>query len=128
MDLRDHQIRWWHDYNAIGGEDECAPFLVSSRGYGLVWDNPSKTIVDLGLNGRNVWSSEVGDRVSYLVIVGQTTDEVFAGYRLLTGVRHMLPSVSFEIEITWSPNRRLLLRTHSNASILWAQLSSDQYC
>ncbi len=50
MDLRDHQIRCWHDYGAIGGEDVCVPFMVSSRGYGLVWDNPSKTTIDLGFN------------------------------------------------------------------------------
>ena len=72
MDLRDHEIRCWHDYGAIGGEDVCVPFLVSNRSYGLVWDNPSKTTVDLGFNGRNSWSSEVGDRVSYFVIVGDT--------------------------------------------------------
>ena len=52
MDLRDHEIRCWHDYGVIGGEDVCVPFLVSSLGYGLVWDNPSKTTVDLGFNGR----------------------------------------------------------------------------
>ena len=46
MDLRDHEVRCWHDYAAIGGEDVCVPFMVSSRGYGLVWDNPSKTTVD----------------------------------------------------------------------------------
>jgi alpha-D-xyloside xylohydrolase len=91
MDLRDHQIRCWHDYGAIGGEDVCVPFLVSTGGYGLVWDNPSKTTVDLGFNGRNVWSSEVGNRVSYFVIAGDTSDEIYAGYRLLTGVTHMLP-------------------------------------
>lgn len=91
MDLRDHEIRCWHDYNAIGGEDVCVPFMVSSRGYGLLWDNPSKTTVDLGFNGRNSWSSEVGDRVSYFVIAGQTSDEIYEGYRLLTGVTHMLP-------------------------------------
>ena len=91
MDLRDHEIRCWHDYGAIGGEDVCVPFLVSSLGYGLVWDNPSKTTVDLGFNGRNVWSSEVGDRVSYFVIAGDTSDEIYEGYRLLTGVTHMLP-------------------------------------
>ena len=91
MDLRDHEIRCWHDYMAIGGEDVCVPFMVSSRGYGLVWDNPSKTTVDLGFNGRNVWSSEVGDRVSYFVIAGETSDEIYEGYRLLTGVTHMLP-------------------------------------
>ncbi|MBT9330451.1 TIM-barrel domain-containing protein [Paracidobacterium acidisoli] len=91
MDLRDHQIRCWHEYSAIGGEDVCVPFMVSSRGYGLVWDNPSKTTVDLGFNGRNVWSSEVGDRVSYFVIAGKTSDEIYEGYRLLTGVTHLLP-------------------------------------
>jgi alpha-glucosidase/alpha-D-xyloside xylohydrolase len=91
MDLRDHQVRCWHDYSAIGGEDVCVPFMVSSRGYGLVWDNPSKTTVDLGFNGQNVWSSEVGDRVSYFVIAGETSDKIYEGYRLLTGVTHMLP-------------------------------------
>ena len=91
MDLRDHEIHCWHEYNAIGGEDVCVPFMVSSRGYGLIWDNPSKTTIDLGFNGRNVWSSQVGDRVSYFVIAGQTSDEIYEGYRLLTGVTHLLP-------------------------------------
>ncbi len=91
MDLRDHQIHCWHDYGAIGGEDVCVPFMVSTRGYGMIWDNPSKTTVDLGFNGRNVWSSEVGERVSYFVIAGQTSDEIYHGYRLLTGATHLLP-------------------------------------
>jgi len=91
MDLRDHEIDCWHDYSAIGGEDVCVPFMVSSRGYGLVWDNPSKTTIDLGFNGKNVWSSQVGNRVSYFVIAGDTTDQIYEGYRLLTGVTHMLP-------------------------------------
>jgi alpha-D-xyloside xylohydrolase len=91
MDLRNHEVRCWHDYTALGGEDVCVPFMISTRGYGLVWDNPSKTTVDLGFNGRNVWSSEVGDRVSYFVIAGKTSDEIYEGYRLLTGVTHMLP-------------------------------------
>ncbi len=95
MDLRDHEIHCWHDYGAIGGEDVCVPFMLSSRGYGLMWDNPSKTTVDLGFNGRNTWSSEVGDRVSYFVIAGDTSDEIYEGYRLLTGVTHMLPKAAY---------------------------------
>jgi alpha-D-xyloside xylohydrolase len=73
----------------------CVPFLVSTGGYGLVWDNPSKTTVDLGFNERNVWSSEVGDRVSFFVIAGESSDEIYAGYRLLTGVTHMLPKATY---------------------------------
>jgi alpha-D-xyloside xylohydrolase len=95
MDLRDHQIRCWHDYVAIGGESVCVPFMVSTRGYGLIWDNPSKTTVDLGFNGRNVWSSDVGDRVSYFVIAGASNGEIYQGYRLLTGVTHLLPRATY---------------------------------
>ena len=91
MDLRDHEIRCWHDYSALGGENVCVPFMVSNLGYGLVWDNPSKTTVQLGFNGQNLWSSELGDRVSYFVIAGNNADEIYEGYRLLTGVTHMLP-------------------------------------
>lgn len=95
MDLRDHEVRCWQDYVALGGESVCVPFMVSSLGYGLVWDNPSKTTIELGFNHRNVWSSEVGDRVSYFVIAGDNTDEIYTGYRLLTGVTHMLPKTVY---------------------------------
>src|SRR5579884_2139177 len=95
MDLRNHQVRCWHDYSAIGGEDVCVPFLISTRGYGLIWDNPSKTTIDLGFNNRNVWSSEAGNRVSYFVIAGNTSDEIYEGYRLLTGVTHLLPRAAY---------------------------------
>ncbi|MGA8632035.1 MAG: TIM-barrel domain-containing protein, partial [Terracidiphilus sp.] len=95
LDLRDHRIKCWHDYDEIGGETVCVPFLVSSRDYGLIWDNPSKTTIDLGFNLRNVWSSEVGDRVSFFVIAGDNSDEIYEGYRQLTGVTHMLPKATY---------------------------------
>ncbi len=95
LDLRDHSIRCWHQYGAIGGETVCVPFMVSSRGYGLIWDNPSRTIVNLGFNQQNVWTSEVGDRVSFFVIAGKTTDQIYEGYRQLTGVTHLLPKAAY---------------------------------
>src|ERR1035441_1783014 len=95
LDLRDHQVRCWHDYNAIGGQNVCVPFMVSSRGYGLIWDNPSKTTINLGFNQQNVWSSEIGDRVSFFVIAGANTDEIYQGYRQLTGVTHLLPKSAY---------------------------------
>jgi alpha-D-xyloside xylohydrolase len=95
LDLRDHQIKCWHDYSAIGGENVCVPFLISSRGYGLIWDNPSKTTINLGFNQQNTWSSEIGDRVSFFVIVGDKTDEIYQGYRQLTGITHMLPRATY---------------------------------
>jgi alpha-glucosidase/alpha-D-xyloside xylohydrolase len=95
LDLRDHRIPCWHDYGGIGGENVCVPFMVSSRGYGLIWDNPSKTTIDLGINQQNLWSSEVGDRVSFFVIAGEKSDEIYSGYRQLTGVTHLLPKATY---------------------------------
>jgi alpha-D-xyloside xylohydrolase len=95
LDLRDHRIDCWHAYEAIGGEDVCVPFMVSSRGYGLIWDNPSKTTIDLGFNQQNIWSSEVGDRVSFFVIAGEKSDEIYQGYRQLTGITHLLPKAAY---------------------------------
>jgi alpha-D-xyloside xylohydrolase len=95
LDLRDHQIRCWHDYSAIGGQNVCVPFMISSRGYGLIWDNPSKTTINLGFNQQNVWSSEIGDRVSFFVIAGANSDEIYQGYRQLTGITHMLPKAAY---------------------------------
>jgi alpha-glucosidase/alpha-D-xyloside xylohydrolase len=95
LDLRDRRIECWHNYGAIGGENVCVPFMVSSRGYGIIWDNPSKTTIDLGFNQQNVWSSEVGDRVSFFVIAGEKTDDIYTGYRQLTGVTHLLPKATY---------------------------------
>jgi len=95
LDLRDHQIRCWHDYSALGGQNVCVPFMISSKDYGLIWDNPSKTTINLGFNQQNVWSSEVGDRVSFFVVAGTKSDEIYQGYRQLTGTTHMLPRATY---------------------------------
>ena len=36
-----------------------------------------------------------GDRVSFFVIAGNKTDEIYAGYRLLTGSTPMLPKAAY---------------------------------
>jgi len=95
LDLRDHHISCWHNYDAPGGEEVCVPFMISSRGYGLVWDNPSKTHITLGINGVNTWSSDIADQISFFVIAGKTTDDIYAGYRTISGVTHLLPKAAY---------------------------------
>jgi alpha-D-xyloside xylohydrolase len=95
LDHRGHTVRCWHDYTATGGPSMGIPFLVTNRGYGMIWDNPSKTTIEPGFNEQTRWLSEVGDRVSYFVIAGKTTDEIYAGYRLLTGATPMLPKAAY---------------------------------
>jgi alpha-D-xyloside xylohydrolase len=95
LDHRGHPVHCWHDYNAPGGQSVCVPFLVTNKGYGLVWDNPSKTTISPGFNEQTNWSSESGNRVSFFVIAGATADEIYAGYRLLTGPTALLPRSAF---------------------------------
>ena len=95
LDHRGHPVRCWADYTAPAAPSFCVPFLVTNKGYGLLWDNPSKTTISPGFNEQTRWESEVGDRVSFFVIAGATADEIYAGYRLLTGPTHMLPKAAF---------------------------------
>ena len=90
LDHRGHPVHSWHDYDAPGGASVGVPFLVTNKGYGLLWDNPSRTTIEPGFNERTRWVSEVGRRVSYFVIAGSSTDDIYAGYRYLTGVTPLL--------------------------------------
>ena len=79
LDHRGHAVRCWQDYTAPAAPSSCVPFLITNKGYGLVWDNPSKTTIEPGFNEQTRWISEVGDRVSFFVIAGATADEIYAG-------------------------------------------------
>jgi len=95
LDHRSHTVRCWHDYNAAGGPSIGVPFLITNRGYGMIWDNASKTTIEPGFNEQTRWTSEAGDRVSFFVIAGANTDEIYAGYRQLTGTTPMLPKAAY---------------------------------
>ena len=95
LDHRGHAVRCWNDYLATAAPSTCVPFAITNKGYGLVWDNPSKTLIEPGFNERTRWTSQVGDRVSFFVIAGDTADEIYAGYKLLTGPTPMLPKAAY---------------------------------
>jgi alpha-D-xyloside xylohydrolase len=95
LDRRGHAVRCAHDYNAPAGPSVCVPFVVTNKGYGLVWDNPGKTTAQFGFNEVTKWTSDVGQRVSFFVIEGKTYDEIYEGYKLLTGDVPMLPKAAY---------------------------------
>jgi len=95
LDLRGRSIECAHDYDAAAGPSVCVPFVVTNKGYAIVWDNPSKTRVDFAFNERTKWTSQVGQRVSFFVIAGDTYDKLYEGYRLLTGDVPMLPKSAY---------------------------------
>jgi alpha-D-xyloside xylohydrolase len=61
-----------------------SPVLVSTAGYGIFWDNYSKTIFD-DRGGKTSFWSEVGDNIDYYFFYGPTIDQEISGYRQLTG-------------------------------------------
>jgi Alpha-glucosidases, family 31 of glycosyl hydrolases len=64
--------------------DAVTPFLISTKNYGILWDNYSKTIFVDNEQGTSLWS-DVANSVDYYFIYGNTMDSVIAGYRNLTG-------------------------------------------
>ena len=95
LDHRGHTVRCWNDYLAPAAPSTCVPFMITNKGYGILWDNPSKTTIETGFNERTKWTSEVGDRVSFFVIAGANADEIYSGYKLLTGPTHLLPKAAY---------------------------------
>jgi len=74
--------------------DIAVPFLVSSAGYGILWDMYSMGVIESRGNVLRVWF-EAGDYLSYFVVYGSDLDRVIAGYRWLTGKAVMLPRYAF---------------------------------
>jgi alpha-D-xyloside xylohydrolase len=67
------------------------PFFLSSKGYGVLWNNASVT--DWNNRFRQVLAirSSAGDAVDYYFIQGPSFDRILAGYRQLTGQAPMFP-------------------------------------
>jgi alpha-D-xyloside xylohydrolase len=95
LDHRQRPIVCANDYLAPASPSYCVPFVVTNKGYGIVWDNPSSTRISPAFDGETKWTSTLGKRVSFFVIAGKTTDEIYSGYRLLTGATPMLPKTAY---------------------------------
>jgi alpha-D-xyloside xylohydrolase len=66
------------------------PFIVSTRGYGLLFDSYSALTFADGKDGTAV-TSDVVDDLDYYFVLGPSMDEAIEGYRELTGAATMLP-------------------------------------
>jgi alpha-D-xyloside xylohydrolase len=61
------------------------PMLVSTKGYGIFWNNASHSRFNNRFANYLYLSSEVADVLDYYFIYGPDLDKVVAGYRELTG-------------------------------------------
>ncbi|HTN35765.1 MAG TPA: TIM-barrel domain-containing protein [Arachidicoccus sp.] len=74
--------------------DIAIPFLQSTKGYGLYWDNYSATIYHDSA-GKMSLTSEAGSCIDYYLIAGENADAIIGGYRKLTGTVPLFPLWSF---------------------------------
>ncbi|MGC2259851.1 MAG: glycoside hydrolase family 31 protein [Candidatus Sulfotelmatobacter sp.] len=63
----------------------AVPFLVSSNGYGIFWNNDSRSRFNNRFANYLYISSEVADVIDYYFFYGPNLDKVVAAYRELTG-------------------------------------------
>jgi alpha-D-xyloside xylohydrolase len=61
------------------------PLLVSTNGYGIFWNNPSRSVVNNRFVHWLYMSGEVADRVDYYFLYGPDADQIIGRYRQLTG-------------------------------------------
>lgn len=69
----------------------AVPVVNSTRGWGLIWTNPSRTIFKDSAEGME-FTSDYGNIVDYYVYGGKSLDDLVASYRRLSGTMPMLPS------------------------------------
>ncbi len=80
------------------------PFLISSRGWGILWDNYSETKFHAGEKDFS-FLSEAADCVDYYFIYGKNIDGAISKYRDLTGHAPMFPKWVFGY---WQSKERYL--------------------
>jgi alpha-D-xyloside xylohydrolase len=78
------------------------PFLLSSKGYGLLWDNYSVTTFTDNAGGAS-FASEAGDCIDYYFVKGGSADGTIAAYRKLTGPAPMYGKWAFGL---WQSRER----------------------
>ena len=66
------------------------PFAVSSRGYGLLWNNPAVGRVEYAVNGTR-WVADRAPQIDYWLTAADTPAEILRRYAAVTGTAPELP-------------------------------------
>lgn len=66
------------------------PFMVSSRGYGFLWNNPAIGTASFGTN-KTEWVAENTKKLDYWITAGDTPAQILEQYTGVTGRVPMMP-------------------------------------
>jgi alpha-D-xyloside xylohydrolase len=67
------------------------PFVLSNRGYGLLWNLPAVGRVEFAVNGTR-WQAEQGAQIDYWITAGESPADILGSYADATGHVPELPS------------------------------------
>lgn len=66
------------------------PFMISSRGYGFLWNNPAIGKASFGTN-LTEWTAESTKKIDYYITAGDTPAEILEKYADVSGKAPMMP-------------------------------------
>lgn len=75
--------------------DVAIPLLISSKGYGILWNTASFTYVDNRFPLDLAFESMAGDQVDYYVLYGPAMDRIIHEYRSMTGHAPLFPQWAY---------------------------------
>ena len=92
--LGQHQSGVWNYHGesvdiAQDNTNISVPMLLSSNGYGIFWNNTSRSRFNNRFVHAMYITSEVADSIDYYFLYGPDFDRIIAGYRALTGAAPM---------------------------------------
>ncbi|WP_374700533.1 glycoside hydrolase family 31 protein [Microbacterium azadirachtae] len=107
------------------------PFLLSNRGYGFLWNDPSPGRVELGRN-RTQWSAQNSDQLDYIVIAGATPTDILERYTDLVGRAPRFPdwaSGFFQSRLRYASQEEVLAvaREHIGRGLPLASIVIDYF-
>lgn len=86
LNMRNQELELTQDNTNIS-----IPFFLSSKGYGVLWNNGSATEWNNRFQQVLAIRSDVAKAVDYYFIEGPQFDRIIAGYRRLTGQAPLMP-------------------------------------
>ncbi len=88
----------------------CIPFLLSSKGYGFIWNNPSIGRADLSMTHTG-FSAQYAKQIDYFIFAEGTPADLVRRYSDLTGKSPMMPAFAtglWQSKLRYSSQKELL--------------------
>ena len=83
----------WYGYEyGADNLNYSVPFIMSSKGYAVFFDNPSKGYFDIGLTKPGIFEAAfVSGELTYYIVFGKNADEILQRYQQLVGTQPIPP-------------------------------------